>query len=89
MIGAAVLTSAVVALSSERPVLTNVSVDNSMLGGSAIVLSEPFHSGATTKAMPIAKRSRSVEDDGRSETEKMTKKNAAEEYIEDNATIIW
>ena len=83
MIGAAVLTSAMVALSSEQPALTSVSVDSSTLGGSAIVPSEFLHSGATTKAMPPAKRSRSVEDDGSSEVEKIGKKSAAEEHIED------
>ena len=75
-----------VTLSSERPVLTNVDVGSSMLGGSASVLSEFLHSGATTKSIPLAKRSRSVEDDGRSEAEKITKKSTAEEHIKDKAT---
>ena len=86
MIGATVLTSAVVALSSERPALTNVSVDSTMLEGSAIVPSESPHSGAMTKATTFAKRSRNVEDDGRAEAENMTKTSAAEEHIEGNAT---
>ena len=74
MIGAAVITSAVVALSSEQSTLMNVSVDSSMLEGSAIVPSESLHSVAATKAIQFAKRSRSVEDDGRAESEKITKK---------------
>ena len=67
MFGAAVLTSAVVALSNEQSTLMNVSVDSSMLEGSAIVPSESLHSGVTTKVIPLAKRSRNVEDDGRAE----------------------
>ena len=67
MIGVAVITSAVVAPSIELSTLMNVSVDSSMLEGSAIVPMESFHSGATTKVIPFAKRSRSVEDDGRAD----------------------
>ena len=87
MIGAAVLTSAVVALSSEQSTLMHVSVGSSMLEGSAIVPSESLHSGAMTKVIPLTKRSRNVEDDGRAEAEKMIKKNAAGEHIEDNFVI--
>ena len=68
--------------------MTNVSVDSSMLGGSAIVPSEFLHSGATTKAMPFTKRSRNVEDDGRSEVEKITKTSATEEHIEEKL-LLW
>ena len=39
-----------------------------------IVPSEFLHSGAMMKAMPFTKRSRSVEDDDRSEAEKITEK---------------
>ena len=88
MTGAAVLTSAVVALSSEQHVLTNASVDSSMLGGSVIVPSEFLHSGATTKGMPLAKRSRNVEHDDRSEEEKIGKTSATEKHIEDKAIFI-
>ena len=49
--------------------------------------SEFLHSGATTKAMPLAKRSRSVEDDGRSEVEEIGQESAAEEHIEDKTTL--
>ena len=38
--------------------------------------------------MSLAKRSRNVEDDGRAEAEKIAKKSAAEEHIEDNAIFI-
>ena len=50
--------------------------------------SELLNSGATARATSLAKRSRSVEDDGRADAEKITKKSAAEEHIEDNATFI-
>ena len=87
MIGAAVITSAEVALSSEQPTSINVGVDSFLLEVSAIVLSESLHSGSRTKVIPFAKRSRSVEDDGRAEAEKITRKSAAEEHVEDNATF--
>ena len=78
MFGAAVITSAVVTLSSEQSTLTSVSVDSTMQEFSAVVPSESFHSGATTKTIPLTKHSRNVENDGRAETENMTKTNAAE-----------
>ena len=77
-----------VALSSEQPALTNVNFDISTLGSSAIVPSELLHNGATTKAMPLAKRSRNVEGDDCAEAEKMTKKSAAEEHIEDKTSFM-
>ena len=83
LLGGGAAASVASALSSEQRALDNTGVDSSMPGGLAIVPSEFFHRGATTKAMP--KRSRSVEDDGRLELEKFGKKSAAEEHIEDNA----
>ena len=78
-----------VAFSSEQPTLTSVSVDSLTLGGSAIVPSELLHCGATTRATPLATRSRNVEDDGHADAEDITKKSAAEGHIKDNATFIY
>ena len=48
--------------------------------------SEFLHSGATTKAIPFTKRSRNMEDDGRSVAEKITRKSASEEQTENNVS---
>ena len=86
LIGSSATASVASALSSDQRVMDNTSVDSSMPGGLAIAPSEFLHSGATTKATPLAKRSRSVEDDGRSEVENTGKKSAAEEHIDDKET---
>ena len=38
--------------------------------------------------VPLTKRSWSIEDDGRAEAEKITRKSSAEEHIEDNAAFM-